>query len=99
MREPSCFVSYSWDSPQHKEWVLRLSTELVNKGVDIRLDQWDTYLGIDLPQWMETCIRECSYVLLVCTPAFAMKADKGEGGTGYEKQIVTGEIYTATAAP
>src|SRR5690242_10619337 len=31
---PRLFVSYSWTSPQHAEWVLQLATELRESGVD-----------------------------------------------------------------
>ena len=90
---PTCFISYSWDSEEHNEWVRRLATELKKNGVQTRLDQWDVRLGMDLPQYMETSIRESDIVLLVCTPLFALKANKATGGVGYEKTIVTGEIY------
>ena len=37
--------------------------------------------------------------LLVCTPIFAQKANVGLGGVGYEKGIVTGEIFANAASP
>jgi formylglycine-generating enzyme required for sulfatase activity len=46
---------------------------------------------------MEKSVRESSFVLLVCTPNFARKADAGVGGVGYEKAIVTGEIFAGEA--
>jgi len=88
-----CFISYSWDSESHKNWVLRLAEELHKNGVYVHLDQWDAKPGMDLPQYMETCIRESGFVLLICTPGFAQKADRGVGGVGFEKTIVTGEIF------
>ena len=36
-------------------------------------------------------------MLLVCTPNFSQKADAGVGGVGYEKAIVTGEIFAGEA--
>jgi hypothetical protein len=48
---------------------------------------------------METCIRESDFVLLVCTPIFAQKANAGSGGVGYEKGVVTGEIFADAASP
>ncbi|MGX2954498.1 toll/interleukin-1 receptor domain-containing protein [Shewanella sp. JL219SE-S6] len=38
---PRCFISYSHDNENHKEWVLNLATRLVKNGVDVTLDQWD----------------------------------------------------------
>ena len=42
---------------------------------------------------METCIRDSQFVFLICTPSFAEKANKGVGGVGHEKSIVTGELF------
>lgn len=90
---PKCFVSYTWESPAHESWVLRLATRLRENGVDVVLDKWDLKLGHDLAHFMETAVRESDFVILVCTPAYAKKANAGEGGAGYEKQIVTGEMF------
>lgn len=62
------------------------------------LDQWDVRPGSDLPAYMETSVREADFVLLVCTPTFAQKANAGRGGGGYEKTMVTGEIFSRSAA-
>ena len=34
------FISYSWDSDAHKEWVRQLGERLVTNGVEVILDQW-----------------------------------------------------------
>jgi hypothetical protein len=99
MTNPKCFISYSWDSDEHKDWVRCLATELQRNGVETRLDQWDAHLGMDVTNYMETCIRESNFVLIVCTPIFAQKANAGSGGVGYEKSIVTGEIFANAASP
>jgi hypothetical protein len=93
MPEANCFISYSWDSADHKNWVLRLAEELHKNGVYVYLDQWDVRPGSDIPQYMESSIRGSNFVLLICTPNFAEKANSGLGGVGYEKSIVTGEIF------
>jgi len=90
---PKCFVSYTWESPAHESWVLNLATRLRENGVDVVLDKWDLKYGHDLAHFMETAVRESDFVILVCTPAYAKKANVGEGGAGYEKQIVTGEMF------
>jgi len=93
MENPTCFISYSWDNDEHKDWVRVLATELQHKGIETKLDQWDCHLGIDLTKYMETCVRDSDFVLLICTPKFCKKANTGQGGVGYEKNIVTGEIF------
>jgi len=97
MPDPKCFISYSWDSFSHKNWVRFLAEKLHQNGVYTYLDQWDVSLGDQLPKFMEKSIRESDFVLLVCTNNFASKADAGQGGVGYEKNIVTGEIYSDSA--
>ncbi len=94
---PNCFISYSWDDQKHKDWVLQLATGLQLAGVHVFLDQWDVHLGMDLVQYMETSIRDSDYVLLVCTPLFADKANTRKGGVGYEQMVVTGEIFQGSS--
>jgi hypothetical protein len=91
-----CFISYSWDSEEHRAWVRALATDLVGNAVNVLLDQWDVAPGDDLAAYMETSIRESDCVLLVCTPGFARKANESRGGVGYEKTIVTGELFHDT---
>jgi hypothetical protein len=93
MPTPSCFISYSWDDIEHKGWVLKLATALRSAGVEVLLDQWDVHLGMDLTAFMERAINDSQYVLLVCTPVFAQKANLRRGGVGYEQAVVTGEIF------
>lgn len=93
IKKPSAFVSYSWDSDEHKDWVCNLATRLRNEGIDVTLDQWHLFPGDPLPEFMERAVRENDFVLLVCTPNFKEKADNRKGGVGYEGNIMTGEIF------
>jgi len=90
---PTVFLSYSHDSTDHKIWVAGLARDLRKNGVDAWLDQWLLKPGADITSFMERGIRNAARVLMVCTPAYATKADAGRGGVGYEKMIVTGELY------
>jgi hypothetical protein len=98
MPHPKSFISYSWESDVHRNWVRNLAESLQTNGVEVLLDQWDVHPGADLPNYMETSIREVDFVLLICTPVFAAKANAGEGGVGYEKTIVTGELFQQVAS-
>lgn len=89
---PRVFVSYTHEDSEHKAWVASLSTDLRRKGVDAVLDQWKVTLGADLTLFMEEGIRGSDRVLLICTPVYARKANEGQGGVGYERLVVTGEI-------
>lgn len=91
-KQKSIFISYSWDNEEHKKWVLNLALNLLKDGHKVYLDQLDLKPGMDIPKYVETCIRESDHILLICTPLFKEKADKSIGGAGYEKNIITGEM-------
>src|SRR5688572_20345593 len=91
-KDPLVFISYSHDSPEHKRWVAMLAEQLMNNGVDVRLDQWDVGFGDDLPRFMEKSVREADRVLMICTDIYVRKSDDRQGGVGYEAMIVTGEL-------
>lgn len=96
VKNPSVFISYSWDSEAHKQWVLKLAIALQERGINTFIDQWDIRPGMDLQEYMEYSVRSSDFVLLVCTPNYAVKANEGQGGVGYEKAIITGEIFLRT---
>jgi TIR domain len=86
------FMSYSWDSDDHKNWVRLLAERLVSNGVHVFLDQWDVQYGESLTQFMDEKIPESDFVLIICTPAYAVKSVRRQGGVGYEAQIVSARI-------
>lgn len=92
MAAPRIFISYSHDSSEHKQWVLRLATDLRANGVDVTLDQWDLKLGQDVTVFMQQSITESDRVLLICSDGYVRKADAGSGGVGFERLIVTAEL-------
>lgn len=92
MEPPKVFASYSHDSDEHKEWVLKLSRKLVESGVDVILDQWDLGAGDDITLFMENGVRDSDRVIVICTDAYVRKANAGEGGVGYERLIVTAQL-------
>ena len=86
------FISYSHDSPEHKQWVLELATELRHSGIDAILDQWDLGLGNDITLFIDHGIRNADRVLVICTDKYVEKANSAKGGVGYERMIVTAEL-------
>jgi TIR domain len=86
---PKVFVSYSHDSIDHKDWVLKLATRLRANGIDVTLDQWDVPLGGDLPKFMEDGLIDAKKVLAVCSETYVNKANAGKSGVGYEKMILS----------
>lgn len=92
---PKVFLSYSWDSEAHKQWVKELASRLRGDGLDVSLDQWEAVLGDQLPSFMEKAIGESRYVLIVCTPNYKERSEGRIGGVGYEGDIITAEIMAA----
>jgi len=92
---PVVFVSYSWSSPEHEDFVMRLATKLRSDGVDVRLDKWELKEGHDKYGFMESMVKDptVSRVLVLCDRQYKEKADARAGGVGTETQIISAEIY------
>ncbi len=92
---PKMFISYSWTSPEHKEWVLNLATQLRENGVDVILDEWDLKEGDDKYAFMEQMVTDqgVTKVALICDKTYSEKADGRNGGVGTETQIISSDIY------
>lgn len=88
------FISYSWDSDDHKLWVRHLAERLQNDGVEVTFDQWHLVPGDQLPQFMEQAVRDSDFVLIVCTHRYKERTDSRAGGVGYEGDIMSGEAWT-----
>ena len=91
-RQPSVFISYSWDNTLHKKWVAALAARLEQNGVTVWLDQWHIKPGDSLTKFMESKIRSSGHIIVVCTPAYARKSNRRRGGVGYEQQIISAGI-------
>ncbi len=92
--DPTVFISYSIDSEEHQKWVVKLAADLIRRGVRVTIDEWDLrYYNNNLHYFMERGIANSDFVLMVCTPEYAKKADNRTGGVGIECSIITSEIY------
>ncbi len=91
---PKVFISYSWDSEEHKKWVLDLATKLCENGIDVILDQWEISNrgGSPIPNFMINSVSSSERVLCIMTPNYKLKTDKLEGGVGFEYSILSSEI-------
>jgi len=95
LRPPKLFVSYSWSSDEHMDWVMTLAKQLRDNGVDVILDKWDLPKGADKHQFMERMVVDpkVKKVVMICDAKYAEKANDRVGGVGEETQIITAEIY------
>ncbi len=95
---PKVFISYSWTTPSHEEWVLDLATALVQNGIDVILDKWHLKEGQDVTVFMEQIGRgsDLTKVLMICDRGYVSKSNARTGGVGIEAQIITSEIYNSS---
>ena len=90
---PRVFISYSWDSTAHQEWVLELAKHLQGEsGVQIIFDGWHLKLGQDKQRFMEQAIATSDFVVIVCTEKYAQRANDRDGGVGYETGPITSSM-------
>lgn len=89
---PLVFISYSWDSEEHRLWVKGLADMLLSEGVAVLIDQYDLNPGDRLTTFMEKSITDCDRALIICTPQYKSKADERLAGVGYESNIITADI-------
>jgi hypothetical protein len=90
---PRALLSYSWDGLPHRDWVRELAARLRGEsGVEIVFDQWHLNPGDDKLRFMEQAVTDSDFVIVVCTPNYAERANKREGGVGYESMVITAEL-------
>lgn len=87
------YISYSWDSDNHKKWVKLIADRLISDGFSVLFDSYDLYPGKDKNLYMEQSISCAHKVLIIMTPGYRRKAESRMGGVGYETSIVTSGIY------
>ena len=98
------FISYSWDSEDHKDRVLALANTLRNPwGIETDIDQYvrakppfTPSQGWDL--WMEKRIEWAEFVLIVCTETYQrrFRGDEEPGigrGSTWEGTIIRQHLY------
>ncbi|QDE39828.1 TIR domain-containing protein [Luteibacter pinisoli] len=97
MDAPKLFISYSWSSPDHEAWVIRLATDLRQEGIDVILDKWDLKEGQDANAFMERMVSDATVgkVAIISDETYATKANNRSGGVGTETQIISAEVYRA----
>ena len=80
------FVSYSWDSKEHQEWVIALTNTLRSTyGIDAKCD-----MLLDKPNLFSMMVQESrtnDKIIIVDTKKYTEKANNEQGGVGYETQL------------
>jgi SEFIR domain len=94
---PKVFISYSHDSPAHRERVAQLAQRLRSDGIDASLDQFISGTPEQgWPRWMLDQLDWANFVLVVCTQTYYRrfrghgKIDLGKGAD-WERNLITPE--------
>lgn len=86
------FISYSWDSDKHKDWVADLADKLTESGFYVLLDQYNES-GVQLELFMDLGIERADKVLVIGTPWYKIKSLTCSGGAPYEGAIIRNALY------
>ena len=90
----SLFISYSWDSQEHKEWVGLLADSLEeDPKFSVTLDQYDLDETVDRFHFMEQSCQKADKVLVICTEQFSKKSNDRVGGVGIEAYMLTSQHF------
>ena len=87
------FISYSWDSKEHQQWVLSIADLINEKGGNPIVDRIHLKYGGHIKTFMLKSILRADVVLIILTPKYKKKADHLEGGAGYEYNIINDELF------
>ena len=90
---PKVFISYSWESKEHSDWVNSLADKLLADGIEAIIDSYDVSPGDRLTKFMESSIKDSDYVIIICTEEYKRKANNRQKGVGYESHIISAELY------
>ena len=99
------FISYSWDSEDHKQWVQQLADDLQEQvaDLDVEYDQRGMDHRVDRNQYMEAGIYESDAVLAIVTEKYTEKANARQGGVGRETAMAAerhfSEVTTKSRTP
>lgn len=94
------FISYSHDSQEHADRVLKLSNRLRADGIDCLIDQYEFSPPEGWAPWRERQIREADFILMICTETYYLRAmEQEKPGTGrgvkWESYLIYQHIYDA----
>ncbi|MGG4774222.1 TIR domain-containing protein [Paenalcaligenes sp. Me52] len=96
MEQKKVFISYSWDSNEHREWVAKLAEELErNPELHVFWDGYDLDSFIDKNLYMEESVGNADYTIVVATKKYFKKANEREGGVGIETYLNSAKHWEA----
>lgn len=87
---PKVFISYSYDSEEHKKWVTDLTNTLRQKaGINATIDVFALNKTTDLDEIMTSGYKDSDKVVIILTKKYAEKVDDSDTGVGFENKLST----------
>jgi hypothetical protein len=99
-KNPTVFISYSHDSTEHQDRVLKLANKLRSEGIDCLLDQYEDSPPEGWPKWMDRKVKNSDFVLVVCTQIYYNRVigdDEKGMGIKWESTLIYQQLYNAGA--
>lgn len=81
------FISYSWDSKEHQEWVGQLADDLTKHGIYVLFDGYNED-GTPIDLFMEHGIQRADKVIVIGTPEFLLKYNTSSAGAAFEGYVI-----------
>ena len=95
---PKVFISYSWTSVEHEQFVMDLATSLCNHGVDAILDKWDLKPGQDKYVFMESMVVDTEVSPVPSPPVPSSSTTQPIASTAPSTRLaVLNVVFTATS--
>lgn len=100
-RAPKVYISYSHDSPEHRERVLRFANRLREDGIDCTIDQYESSPPEGWRAWSERQVMDSDFVLIVFTEVYSHRFSgeeapgKGQGAV-FEGSLIRELLYAAS---
>jgi len=97
---PKVFISYTHDSKEHIDLILKIANKLRSEGIDIVLDQYEQSPAQGWPKWMDQNINSAEFVLMICTENYYKRVmdEEKEGiglGVKWEGRLIYQHIYNS----
>ena len=88
------FISYSWDSDEHRAWVKNLADSIEeNPEFHVIWDGYDLDNFIDKNLYMEQSVIDSDYIIIVATKKYQEKSNHRKGGAGIETSIAVSQHW------
>lgn len=89
---PVVFISYSWDSEEHQDWVAKLAEDLTDAGIYVLFDQY-VEDGTILPAFMDFGIERADKVIVIGTETYKQKSYYPDTGAAFEGCIIRTQMF------